>query len=188
MASLADVLSKYEAPHGHTNAGTDKNSGHTYAPVYDALFAPIRGVVTRVVELGVASGASCQAWSEYFPKAHVLGIDITMHFVRFGKDNPRITFLEGDATTMADDIPGEADVIIDDASHRFEDQLVALAVWGPKARRFMIIEDVADINPNRARLFHLVAEGAGMKAHIIDLRGEGLPEDNVMVVCVPEKK
>ena len=55
---------------------TDKRrSAHKYTDFYTSLFEDRRDVVTNVTEAGVWRGASIAMWAEYFPNAHVTGLD-----------------------------------------------------------------------------------------------------------------
>lgn len=159
-----------------TGTGTDKTTQHAYGPVYDALFEGLRDVVEHVVELGVDSGASAVALATYFSRARVTGIDITLANVRF--THPRVVFRQGDATQPCL-LEEDVDIVIDDASHRLEDQLAALAVWGPRARRMMIIEDVA--SPSFEAFAHVAAK-LGLVMETYDLRAQTGRFDDCLLV------
>lgn len=107
--------------------GSDKEhpDGHSYGALYDELLIPVRETVANVLELGVAGGGSLRAWRDFFPNAHVLGLDNNPQTIRdYGE---RITALKCDvidadqlATACGDRL---FDVIVDDASHWEGDQL-----------------------------------------------------------------
>ena len=58
---------------------TDKNRnrrwGHCYGPAYDHLFKPFGGKID-LIEIGIETGASLEAWRQYFPEANIAGIEI----------------------------------------------------------------------------------------------------------------
>lgn len=179
-SSLASILARHAASAEGTCDGTDKDTTHSYAAVYEQLFEPIRGEVAHVVELGVDSGASLVAWAEYFRNARVSGIDLTLANARF--THPRVSMWQADATQPPPSTFGEVDIVIDDASHRLEDQLSALVFWGPRARRMMVIEDVAA--PSFEAFEHVAAKlGLRMEAH--DLRDQTGRFDDVLLVFRP---
>lgn len=151
-----------------TGTGTDKTTRHAYGPIYARLFEASREDAIHLVELGVDSGASAVAWAEYFPNSQVTGLDITLANVRHR--HPRVRLLQADATRAVSDpeVPDPIDVVIDDASHRHEDQLAALAAWGPRARRMMVIEDVAAPSLDS---FEYLSTKLGMTMEVHDLRG-----------------
>ncbi len=174
------IFARYATASEGTRDGTDKTTAHAYAPVYDRLFADCRDAVKHVVELGVDSGASLAAWAEYFPNARVTGIDLSLAAVKF--THPRVDLRQGDATHPPPPGLGDVDVVIDDASHRLEDQLASLAVWGARASRMMIIEDVAA--PSFEAFDHLATRlGLTMEAH--DLRAQTGRFDDVLLVFRP---
>lgn len=54
--------------------GTDK-VGQGFTAVYQNRLEALRFNVQRVLEVGVFFGASLQMWRDYFPNAHVFGLD-----------------------------------------------------------------------------------------------------------------
>lgn len=180
MASLTHILSTYAASAEGTGDGTDKNTVHSYAAVYERLFEPIRESVQHVVELGVDSGASLAAWATYFPNARVTGLDLTLSNVTHA--HPRVDVRQGDATQPVPPGLGSIDVVIDDASHRQEDQLAALAVWGPRVTRMMVIEDVA---ASTHEAFAHLATKLGLSMETYDLRAQTGRFDDVLLVFRP---
>ena len=58
---------------------TDKNSRHSYLPIYQQLFNRFQNSDINLLEIGVLGGESLKLWSKYFSKAEIYGIDI---FVR----------------------------------------------------------------------------------------------------------
>jgi predicted O-methyltransferase YrrM len=144
-ATFEAALAKYASTNNAT--GTDKTTGHAYGPLYTALFAPYKHSARRVLEIGIYSGASVAAMADFFVHARIVGIDITLANVRFGQNDPRITFRMVDGTS--DDAPrllgGAWDVVLDDASHRPEDQLRSFELFGPHVRAggVYVIEDIS---------------------------------------------
>eukprot|EP00798_Chlamydomonas_sp_ICE-L_P023685 gene23685-9225_t len=97
------VLDRYASRNNAT--GTDKTTSHAYGPLYSTLFGEMRDRggergthVKTILEIGVFSGASVQAFADFFPTAAVVGLDITLDNVVFGRDDPRVTFVKGDGT------------------------------------------------------------------------------------------
>jgi hypothetical protein len=67
MTTLVDLVE---------NGRTDKNTAHSYLPLYDDLFARLKAKATNVLEVGIASGGSIKLWRDYFDTANVYAMDI----------------------------------------------------------------------------------------------------------------
>jgi len=91
---------------------------HYYIRQYERLFGPIRNQVKKVLEIGINGGASMRVWKDYFPRAHVYGLDIK----DFNLRDPRLTAFVGDQSdpVILQEIAkhGPFDIIIDDGSHK----------------------------------------------------------------------
>ena len=93
-----------------------------YLREYHRLFAPLRSLPIRLLELGVRYGASMKMWEKYFPHATVVGLDgeakpasfpadQRFHFVWGAQDDPALL---DQAIALAG---GPFDIVIDDCSH-----------------------------------------------------------------------
>lgn len=137
---LDELMEKY---------GTDKNSVHSYAPVYHAMFAENRDSISNVLEIGILKGASLKVWRDYFPNATIVGFDkndAPYH------NEPRIQTYKVD-TTKTNEIyklfkylPEQFDIIIDDGSHKIEHQLIAFMTLWQRLRTWgvYVIEDIVE--------------------------------------------
>lgn len=125
---------------------TDKGWMHHYDQAYERLLEGRRTAVLDVLELGVLDGGSLLAWADYFPMANIWGVDLKLPDL----DHPRIHMVQGDAVSphvlykLTDHGPFE--LIIDDASHRIDDQLASfLGLWPALASGGLyVIEDHLD--------------------------------------------
>lgn len=108
--------------------GTDKASSfHGYLNAYESLFAPMRDLPIRLLEIGVLGGASLRTWRDYFTAGDIIGLDCDDKTgLELGE---RVTILRGDAskasgwTTVQMHLeqhygePDALDVLIDDGAH-----------------------------------------------------------------------
>lgn len=107
--------------------GCDKSSRHKYHLVYERDFSNIQNERINILEIGIFKGNSIKAWLEYFPNAHIYGIDI---FTRINPEeigvlnNDRVHWIRGDS--LSDSVVEQVneawpnitfDVIIDDGKH-----------------------------------------------------------------------
>ncbi len=126
--------------------GTDKSSKyHNYTVVYEQMFGPIRNEPLKILEIGVGTGASLKMWLDYFPNAEIHGIDITLE----NQDAPlisneRVHLCLGDQTDrdFLDSIGIDFDIVIDDGSHRVDDQIFTFKHLWPNTKLLYVIEDV----------------------------------------------
>lgn len=101
------------ADHFKTDKGSIK---HRYTDVYARHFDPLRGGAVRVLEIGVACGASLKMWSKYFgPRAQVVGVDVRPECAGLCSGYPNVRIVIADATAW--DPAEEFDIAIDDGSH-----------------------------------------------------------------------
>lgn len=96
--------------------------------IYEQFFAPFRGKMINVVEVGVSQGGSLQAWSRYFgPAANIVGVDISTGALNPG--DPGISVLTGDQSDRAflrelKNSLKVIDIFIDDGSHNPTEQTI----------------------------------------------------------------
>ena len=134
--------------------GTDKSSKcHNYTAVYENMFGAIRNEPRdkplKILEIGVATGASLRMWEEYFSDSYadVWGIDINPECAAVDEGNTTSVWI-GDATDrdFLDKVimraGGDFDIVIDDGSHRVEDQIFTFKHLWPNTKMVYVIEDV----------------------------------------------
>lgn len=105
-----------------------------YFDVYERHFERFRGRSPRVLELGISHGGSLQMWRWYFgPGATIVGIDIEERVAEFDGDGAHVHVgSQSDPAFLAELASryGPFDVVIDDGSHWYADQLASLhALW-----------------------------------------------------------
>lgn len=132
---------------------TDK-CGNGYTTYYHSLFSDIRYKPLNILEIGISAGYSLTAWSEYFPKSMIYGID-----AHTSDERCRIIEMDGDGwikcfrcdqgkrkelLKVILQIGKQLDIIIDDGSHYQYDQQISLGTLFPylKSNGYYIIEDM----------------------------------------------
>jgi hypothetical protein len=58
------------------NSLTDKNTSHSYLPLYQQLLVSKKERAKYVLEVGIMLGGSIKLWSDFFTNATVYGLDI----------------------------------------------------------------------------------------------------------------
>lgn len=138
--SLVDIASGLD---------TDKNTTHSYLPVYEKYLTSRRTTAKHVLELGVQTGGSLLLWQRYFPHAEIYGVDIDISKNQIHNE-PRIHITEGDAytdTVMQELGKRTYDVIVDDGPHSKDSMLYFAKHYTRMLNKdgILIIEDVQDI-------------------------------------------
>ena len=131
--------------------GTDRHPGskHSYTPYYYDLFQNKRDSVKKVLEIGAGPGRGLRMWRDFFPNAMIYGADNDQNWIF---KETRIEVINCDQSSKKDlmkltKITGtDFDIVIDDASHKPEDQVLTCLTLMPLLKKdvIYIIEDVAD--------------------------------------------
>jgi hypothetical protein len=58
------------------NLRTDKNTVHSYLPLYEKLLCSKKESAKSILEVGIWKGGSLKLWSDYFQNAIVHGVDV----------------------------------------------------------------------------------------------------------------
>lgn len=135
---------------------TDKNSKHSYLPLYDKLLQPIKHVANNIIEIGVQRGGSIKLWLEYFSKATIYGCDIHDSIIienQSLKTNNRIILNLNENAYTKEYVKKnfkskKFDFLIDDGPHTYSSQEKFIELYSPllSDNGILIIEDVQDIN------------------------------------------
>lgn len=150
--------------------GTDK--GRWYGGLYDVLLSPVREYIRCVVEIGVGTmvpgapssmvgwgadnyrpGASLRAWRDFFPNAHIHGVDIAAD-TRIDSEFRITTHLcdssnpDQVATMLKAVTPLIPDLMIDDGCHALPAQIATFRNFFPalRAAGLYVVEDVMPAN------------------------------------------
>ncbi len=122
-------------------------AGHDYLRQYELFLSALKDKKFTLVELGCYTGASLKMWKEYFPYAHIIGVDLNEKLSSLEEE--RISFICSDA--VSETLPSKLSsynedilCIIDDCSHAWGDQRRSFEMLFPllKSGGFYIIEDL----------------------------------------------
>lgn len=128
------------------DGGGDKGTAHSYIEVYSREIPAAER--KSLLEVGVWAGHSLKMWADYLPGSRIVGLDVDLSRLTFDVDGFEVLLC--DATKQVDvkdKVSGLFDYIVDDGSHKLEDQVTAfynlwsyLAVGGK-----YFIEDVLNV-------------------------------------------
>jgi hypothetical protein len=143
-----------------TKYGTDKSPynlythRHPYTPVYDMFFRPLKSRASlKVGEVGVLNGASIRMWQDYFVNPQIDAFDINEDYLQkiAGLNNVHCYKVDaGESRGLRASLKEACssgrkyDILIEDASHRLEHQLIFLrdALDFVASGGVLVIEDI----------------------------------------------
>ncbi len=133
--------------------GTDRHpwAKHSYTPYYYELFQNRRKSIKKILEIGVGEGKGLRMWQEFFPNAKIYGAEIDQNRI-FTEDRIEVVYCDqtkqDDLTALLKKIGTDIDFVVEDASHKPEDQVFTCLSLMPylPANVIYIIEDVADLS------------------------------------------
>jgi cephalosporin hydroxylase len=137
------------------NTRTDKNTVHSYLPLYQRLLSSKKETAKHVLEVGVYYGGSIKLWSDYFTNATVYGVDVA-NYVWEGIKNKENIVLYMSTNAYNEEFVQtnflnkniKFDFMLDDASHKLEDmkQFIKLYSQIMTDDGILIVEDVQSID------------------------------------------
>ena len=170
--------------------GTDKQTLHSYGPVYEQLLSPMKGKNATVLEVGVQLGGSLLLWHDFLPDSVVIGLDnkdaIDPSIMpRMDPLRCAVLFMDaydnGTISKVKQLAPNGIDFAIDDGPHSLASQQRFLELYLPLLNDggIAVIEDIQDYSWFDS-LTPLVGEE--FTYEIIDLRGVKGRYDDLMLV------
>jgi hypothetical protein len=136
------------------NSITDKNTWHSYLPLYQKLLEGKREIAKNVLEVGIYTGGSIKLWSDFFINATVYGIDINNNIVGQDIINNENIILHTSCDAYNDDFFKnnllnkniKFDFMLDDGPHTLESmkQFINLYSQIMTDDGILIIEDVQE--------------------------------------------
>lgn len=197
-ASDATRIDKILEKHGingfENPGGTDKQTIHSYGPVYEHLLSSFAKNNITILEIGIQLGGSMLLWHDLLPKSFVIGIDIEESYhesIPARMNDERYRFIIDDAycDKTAERVkqlaPDGIDVVIDDGPHTLDSMLHFLDLYLPLLNKggIAIIEDIQ----NPSWIDSLLAKvPAAMKTEVVDIRSKKGRYDDLMLVVFNE--
>lgn len=171
------------------NSRTDKNTSHSYLPVYEKLLQPLRFTATHVVEIGIAQGGSIKLWRDYFSKALIHAVDL-YDKQSLPPDLERlpdvICYTNADAysTEFLQYMYVPLDLVIDDGPHTLQSQIACIQSYLPRLKPggILIIEDVQDWS-HMQRLKEAIPPTIPVTLEFHDLRQKKNRADDLLFIA-----
>jgi hypothetical protein len=176
------------------NARTDKNTIHSYLPVYDTLFRGKKETATNVFEIGIFMGGSVKLWHDYFVNANIYSVDIipikdvweeirNKERIKLGRFD---AYDESFVNTHLSNI--KFDIILDDGPHTLLSMRKFIKLYLPllKDNGILVIEDVQAIEWIET-LKNDVPDGLKEYIEVYDLREKKNRYDDIVFVVNKSK-
>ena len=153
-SKLCEIGKKYDTDKSsQRNNITNKRHCHPYTLFYENLLKNNKNDNLNIAELGILDGASLLMWKEYFTNSHIYGFEYNDKLINNFKENfnnNRITLTNIDVSNKDSIINSFSklnilyDIIIDDTTHQFEDQIRVIenTYQYLKPGGILIIEDI----------------------------------------------
>jgi cephalosporin hydroxylase len=135
------------------NTRTDKNTVHSYLPLYQQLLNGKKETAKNVLEVGIYNGGSIKLWGDFFTNATTYGMDI-MHIDDVWselKNKSNIILYTSANAYDAEKVKRHFldknirfDFMLDDGPHTLQSMLAFIAIYTPLMTDdgILIIEDV----------------------------------------------
>ena len=139
------------------NSRTDKNTLHSYLPLYQKLLISKRETAKNVLEVGICFGGSIKLWNDFFINANIYGLDIiNINKVWEGIKNNEKIILHTSTDAYNNDFfinnflnkNITFDFLLDDGPHTLESMIQFIKLYSQimKHDGILIIEDVQSWN------------------------------------------
>lgn len=183
---------------------SDKGITHNYLNFYEEVFAPLKNDSLSILEIGVLFGNSLKLWNDYFINSKIYGIDdfSQMDGQDFYNHSPvikeqvfnnlseynRIKILDFDCENVGliyqnlKDM--KFDIIIDDASHRLEQQKINYYNYQNylKQTGIYICEDVQSTQESEELKNYFSSIGQNKKIDILEFNILSKYDDRIIIV------
>ena len=150
---LCDIGKKYDTDKSSQRSNvTNVRHCHPYTLFYDSLFNMKRKERYNIAEIGILDGASLLMWKEYFINSTIYGFEYNNELIKkFNNKNKNkdiiishinVTSQQSITNAFSNNI--KYDIIIDDSTHQFEDQIriISNVYQYLKPGGILIIEDI----------------------------------------------
>jgi hypothetical protein len=119
--------------------------GDTYTDIYYKYLNHLRDKEFNFLEIGVRDGQSVKMWSEFFPKANIIGVDINPSCKQYEENNIAVHIGSQEDEMFLNSLIakyGSFRVVLDDGSHINSMTMKSFKVLQNLTTEFYIIEDL----------------------------------------------
>jgi glycosyltransferase involved in cell wall biosynthesis len=152
ITTLCKIAMSFNSDKCPYSTNTTSGHKHPYTPVYDELFSSLRDDEINIAEIGIEKNDSINIWRRYFPLAKIYGFEYNEDYIDNAKSQ-NLTDVYYETINIQDQSSIQStlkkvgikyDIIIDDSTHVFEDQIrfVKNSIEYLKENGILVIEDI----------------------------------------------
>jgi len=152
ISNLCKIASHFQSDKCPYSKETTSGHRHPYTPVYDKFFSSLRDKEINIAEIGIEKNDSINIWRRYFSLAKIYGFEYNDDYIQKAKNQNLIdvTYEKIDVSKVSSiqntfqKIGIKYDILIDDSTHIFEDQIKIIqnSIEYLSEGSILIIEDI----------------------------------------------
>jgi glycosyltransferase involved in cell wall biosynthesis len=131
VSNLCEIAMEFNSDKCPYSKETTSGHRHPYTPVYDTLFSSLRTQSINIAEIGIEKNDSINIWRKYFPNADIYGFEYNEQYLQeaINQNLSNVYYEKIDVTNPNNIretfqiINKKYDILIDDSTHFFEDQI-----------------------------------------------------------------
>jgi glycosyltransferase involved in cell wall biosynthesis len=131
VSNLCEIAMQFNSDKCPYSKETTSGHRHPYTPVYDTLFSSLRTQSINIAEIGIEKNDSINIWRKYFPNADIYGFEYNEQYLQeaINQNLSNVYYEKIDVTNPNNiretfqTINKKYDILIDDSTHFFEDQI-----------------------------------------------------------------
>jgi cephalosporin hydroxylase len=182
---------------------TDKNTVHSYLPLYEEILKDYKETFKVVLEIGIFFGGSIQLWNDYFTNATIIGIDIMTKDNYINNNNYSIKILNNDKVNLLFETNAyddnliatikekydKLDFVLDDGPHTLESMQYFVNRYSQllSDNGILILEDIQDISWVN-EIIKFIPDYLQDYVQVYDLRPNKNRYDDIVLVINKNKK
>jgi glycosyltransferase involved in cell wall biosynthesis len=131
VSKLCKIAMHFNSDKCPYSQNTTSGHRHPYTPIYDDLFSSLRDEEINVAEIGIEKNDSINIWRRYFPLAKIYGYEYNDDYIQNAENQNLIDVQyvkmniqdESSIQSCLDQVGVKYNVIVEDSTHIFEDQI-----------------------------------------------------------------
>jgi glycosyltransferase involved in cell wall biosynthesis len=152
ITNLCKIAMNFNSDKCPYSQNTTSGHRHPYTPIYNDLFSPLRDEEINIAEIGIEQNDSINIWRRYFPLAKIYGFEYNQDYIDNAKSQNLMDVYyedmdiqdEKSIRTSLQKVGIKYNIIIEDSTHIFEDQIrfIKNSIDYLKEDGILVVEDI----------------------------------------------